>query len=102
MQEDKKAQTAEVKIEIDDQTANGIYSNLALITHSESEFVLDFIFFQPQNGKAKVRTRIITSPAHVKRMIEALKDNIAKYEMKFGQIKDPAPQLINSKPGYYN
>jgi len=102
MQEDKKMQTAEVKIEIDDQTANGIYSNLALITHSESEFILDFIFFQPQNGKAKVRTRIITSPAHVKRMIEALKDNIAKYEMKFGQIKEPSPQLTNAKPGYYN
>lgn len=100
MQEEKKA--SEIKIEIEDQVANGIYSNLALITHSETEFVLDFIFFQPQSGKAKVRTRIITSPAHVKRMIEALKENISKYEMKFGQIKEPSPQLTNSKPGYYN
>ena len=101
MQEEKKQQP-EIKIEIDEQTANGTYSNLALITHSENEFILDFIFFQPQNGKAKVRSRIITSPAHVKRMIEALKDNIAKYEMKFGQVKEPSAQLINSKPGYYN
>lgn len=100
MQEEKKQ--SEIKIEIDEQTANGIYSNLALITHSENEFILDFIFFQPQNGKAKVRSRIITSPAHVKRMVEALKDNIAKYEAKFGQIKQPPSQLVNSKPGYYN
>ncbi|MCL2144963.1 MAG: DUF3467 domain-containing protein [Endomicrobia bacterium] len=98
--EEKK--TAEVKIEIDEQTSNGIYSNLALITHSESEFVLDFIFFQPQNKKAKVRSRIITSPAHVKRMIGALKENIARYESKFGQIKESAPQTQTPKTEYYN
>ena len=100
MNEEKKP--GEIKIEIDEQTANGIYSNLALIAHSENEFIIDFIFFQPQSGKAKVRSRIITSPAHVKRMIEALKDNISKYETKFGQIKETPHQLANSKPGYYN
>ena len=98
--EEKK--TAEIKIEIDEQTSNGIYSNLALITHSESEFILDFIFFQPQNQKAKVRSRIITSPAHVKKMIEALKENIAKYEMKFGQIKETVPQSPTPRTEYYN
>lgn len=98
--EEKK--NAEIKIEIDEQTSNGTYSNLALITHSESEFILDFIFFQPQNQKAKVRSRIITSPAHVKRMIEALKDNLAKYEAKFGQVKEAAPQPPNQKTEYYN
>ncbi len=100
MQEEKKQN--EIKIEIDDQISNGIYSNLALITHSESEFVLDFIFFQPQSGKAKVRTRVITSPSHAKRMVAALKDNIAKFEAKFGEIKEPALQMPNEKSGYYN
>ena len=51
----------EIKIEIDEQTANGSYSNLALITHSETEFIIDFIFVQPQNGKARVKNRIIIS-----------------------------------------
>lgn len=91
-----------IQIEVDEQTSNGVYSNLAMITHSEDEFILDFIFFQPQNQKAKVRSRIITSPAHVKKIIEALKDNIAKYEAKFGQIKEPAPVRQNQKTEYYN
>lgn len=98
--EEKK--TAEIKIEIDEQTSNGIYSNLALITHSESEFILDFIFFQPQNQKAKVRSRIITSPAHIKKIITALQDNIAKYEAKFGQIKEVNPQSMSPKTEFYN
>ena len=78
----------EIKIEIDDQTANGSYSNLALITHSQTEFIIDFIFVQPQNGKAKVKNRIITSPLHAKKFLQALKDNVAKYEMRFGEIKN--------------
>jgi hypothetical protein len=91
----------EIKIEIDEQTANGAYSNLAMITHSETEFIIDFIFAQPQNGKAKVRSRIITSPLHAKQFMQALKDNIAKYEMRFGQIKNPsAPSAEQSK--FYN
>ncbi|MBQ1610070.1 MAG: DUF3467 domain-containing protein, partial [Elusimicrobia bacterium] len=72
----------ENKIEIYEQTANGSYSNLALITHSQTEFIIDFIFVQPQNGKAKVKNRIITSPLHAKRILQALQDNIAKYEMR--------------------
>ncbi|MDR0486434.1 MAG: DUF3467 domain-containing protein [Elusimicrobiota bacterium] len=92
----------EVKIEIDEQTSNGIYSNLALISHSESEFILDFIFFQPQQGKAKVRSRIITSPSHLKRMLAALQDNLAKYEAHFGTIKDNPLQINSEKPKYYN
>lgn len=92
----------EIKIEVDEQTSNGIYSNLALIAHSENEFILDFIFFQPQNQKAKVRSRIITSPAHAKKIIAALQDNIAKYEAKFGKIKDTVPQPQSQKTEYYN
>lgn len=78
----------EIKIEIDEQTANGSYSNLALITHSQTEFIMDFIFIQPQNGKAKVKNRIITSPLHIKKFLQALQDNVAKYEMRFGTIKN--------------
>jgi len=78
----------EIKIEIDEQTANGKYSNLALITHSQTEFIIDFIFVQPQSGKAKVQDRIITSPLHAKKFLQALQDNVAKYEMRFGQIKN--------------
>ena len=78
----------EIKIEIDEQTANGKYSNLALITHSQTEFIIDFIFVQPQSGKAKVQDRIITSPLHAKKFLQALQDNVAKYEIRFGQIKN--------------
>ena len=91
----------EIKIEIDEQTANGKYSNLALITHSQTEFIIDFIFVQPQSGKAKVQDRIITSPLHAKKFLQALQDNVAKYEMRFGQIKNPeTSQQEQSK--FYN
>jgi hypothetical protein len=98
MEELKKT---EIKIEIDEQTSNGAYSNSALISHSETEFVLDFIFVQPQINKMKVRSRIISSPKQAKRLFEALRQNIAKYELKFGtiQLQD---NLQNTKPEYFN
>ncbi|MDD2523848.1 MAG: DUF3467 domain-containing protein [Endomicrobiaceae bacterium] len=99
MSEEIKKQ--EIKIEIDEQTANGTYSNLALITHSETEFVIDFIFVQPQNGKAKVRSRIVTSPLHAKKVLEALKENIAKYETRFGEVKTPEIPIVE-KSKFYN
>lgn len=93
-------QQKEIKIEIDEQTANGIYVNLALISHNETEFVLDFLFLQPQTPKAKVRSRIITSPSHTKRLLMALQDNVRKYEEKFGEIKiTPGPEE-NKKVGF--
>ncbi len=85
----------EFKIEIglDDDVAQGVYSNLALINHSENEFIIDFIFVQPQQPKAKVRSRVITSPKHIKRFAMALNENIAKYEARFGIIDiGSAPQ----------
>ncbi|MBR3655482.1 MAG: DUF3467 domain-containing protein [Elusimicrobia bacterium] len=91
----------EIKVEIDEQTANGSYSNLALITHSQTEFIIDFIFVQPQNGKAKVKDRIITSPLHAKKILQALQDNIAKYEMRFGQIKAPETSM-QEQSKFYN
>lgn len=92
---------AQIQIEIDDQTAQGVYSNLAMIGHSETEFVLDFIFVQPQVPKAKVRARIITSPQHAKRFLLALEDNIKKYEQHFGEIR--ITQVTESKQiGFYH
>jgi hypothetical protein len=88
--EEKEPETKPLPIEIDEATARGIYANLALITHTETEFVLDFLFLQPQNPKAKVLTRLISSPVHAKRFLWALKDNLAKYEAQFGTI--PAGQ----------
>lgn len=84
MSENEKNQ---LKIEIDDATAQGIYCNLAAIAHSEQEFVIDFMFLSPNQPKAKVRSRIITSPKHAKRLMVALIDNVKKYEAKFGEIK---------------
>jgi hypothetical protein len=85
--EQKKETTQQIQIEIDDLTAQGVYSNLAVISHSKEEFIIDFIFIQPQVPKAKVRARVITSPQHIKRFLLALQDNIKKYEEKFGEIK---------------
>jgi hypothetical protein len=91
----------QLSIEIDDVTAQGMYSNLAFITHSEQEFVLDFMFLSPQQPKAKVRARIITSPKHAKRFLAALTENIQRYEARHGVIvNDPAPPADD--PGLYN
>ncbi len=91
----------QLQIEIDDITAQGMYSNLAFITHSEQEFVLDFMFLSPQQPKAKVRARIITSPKHAKRFLAALAENIQRYESRHGIIaNDPTPP--NGEPGLYN
>ena len=79
-----------LQVEIDENVARGQYTNLALITHSETEFLLDFLFLQPQTTKSKVLTRLITSPVHAKRLLWALKDNLDKYEARHGAI--PAGQ----------
>ncbi|MCS7227873.1 MAG: DUF3467 domain-containing protein [Endomicrobia bacterium] len=97
--EQPKEQQQQIQIEIDDITAQGIYSNLAIISHSPDEFILDFIFIQPQIPKAKVRARIITSPQHIKRFLSALQENIKKYEEKFGEIKTE-PKLELPKIGF--
>lgn len=93
-------QSGQLQIEIDDATARGVYANLALIAHSETEFLLDFLFIQPHSPKAKVLTRVITSPAHLKRLVAALKDNLDKYEARFGPVA--AGENAAAKPsGYY-
>lgn len=77
---------APLQVEIDEAVARGLYTNLALITHSETEFLFDFLFLQPQAPKTKVLTRLISSPVHAKRLLWALKDNIEKYEARHGVI----------------
>ncbi len=76
----------QLQIELDEQTAQGMYCNLAMVNHTPTEFTLDFIYVQPQQPKAKVRARIITSPQHMKRLLMAMTDNLSRYEKMFGVI----------------
>jgi hypothetical protein len=78
----------QLNIELTEEIAEGIYSNLAIITHSHSEFAVDFIKIMPGIPKAKVKARIILTPPHAKRLMKALKDNLSKYEEVHGAIKD--------------
>ena len=91
MAEDNKNKPAQaqnqINIELSEEIAEGIYSNLAMIAHSNSEFVIDFIRLMPGVPKAKVKSRIVITPEHAKRFLAALKDNIDKYETSFGPIK---------------
>lgn len=84
----------ELGIELKPEVAQGTYSNLAVITHSHSEFVLDFASMLPGFGKAVVSNRIIMTPEHAKRLLNALMDNVTKYESQFGLI-DLAPKQQN-------
>lgn len=89
MSEEKKKEG--LNIELTEQVAEGIYSNIAVINHSHSEFVVDFIQMMPGVPKAKVKSRIILTPQHAKRLMNALRDNIAKFENQHGEIKDVDP-----------
>ena len=84
---DNKQQTQQLNIELSEEVAQGIYSNLAVITHSSSEFVLDFVRIMPGIPKANVKSRIILTPEHAKRLLLALQDNLKKYESVHGPIK---------------
>ena len=86
--EDKNNPQQKLNIELPDEVSEGIYSNLAIITHSPSEFIVDFVKMMPGVPKAKVKSRIILTPQHAKRLYKALKDNISKYEASHGEIKD--------------
>ena len=78
-----------MNIELSEDIAEGIYSNLAVISHSNAEFVVDFILLVPNVPKAKVKSRIILTPQHAKRLLGAMADNIKRYEQQFGEIVDP-------------
>ena len=78
----------QLNIELSEEIAEGEYSNLAIITHSSSVFVLDFIRIMPGVPKAKVKSRVLMNPQHAKRLMKALQDNISKFESVNGKIKD--------------
>ena len=80
-----------LNIELNEEMAEGIYSNLAIISHSNSEFVIDFVKVMPGMPKAKVKSRILMTPEHAKRLLMALQDNIQKFEATNGKIKDLGP-----------
>src|SRR5574338_177684 len=91
----KQPQGQQLNIELGDKEAEGIYSNLAIISHSPAEFIIDFMRIVPGVPKAKVYSRIITTAQHAKMLMKALKDNIDKFESKFGEIKiDSAPNQM--------
>ncbi len=76
----------QIQLEIDPVTANGVFVNSALVNHTETEFTLDLVYVQPQAPKATVRARAITTPKHMKRLLHAIQDNLAKFEARFGPI----------------
>lgn len=87
-----------IEIELSAQVAEGTYSNLAVITHSTSEFVIDFIRVMPGLPKAPVKARIVLTPEHAKRLLSALEENVKRYEMQFGPIRLPEPPKSNLPP----
>ena len=83
-----KAKKNQIQIELKEDVAQGTYSNLAIITHSSSEFVLDFVRVMPGVPKAEVKSRGILTPEHAKRLLMALKDNVEKFEKAHGPVKN--------------
>ena len=100
MSESKSKKPNQINIELDENIAQGIYSNLAIINHSQSEFVLDFISVMPGVPKSKVKSRIVLTPQHAKRLLKAIQDNVQRFESMHGEIKDyqQATMPINFGP----
>src|SRR6187200_2887611 len=88
MSDENKQQPAQLNIEISEEVAEGNYSNLAIITHSHAEFVIDFVNVMPGTPKSKVKSRVILTPQHAKRFMKAMVENIQRYEAGSGVIKD--------------
>ena len=98
---DEKNPNTQLNIELPEEIAEGIYANLAIISHSHSEFVVDYIRMMPNVPKAKVKARIILTPQHAKRLMRALADNIKKFEAQFGNI-DETDQNVSFPPMNFN
>ena len=97
----QQPQQQQINIELGEKEAEGIYSNLALITHSAAEFVIDFTRMLPGVPKTRVYARIIMTPQHAKSLLKALEENIKKYEKQFGEIKilgDPKAKPLGFQP----
>mmetsp|Transcript_29482 Transcript_29482/g.96009 ORF Transcript_29482/g.96009 Transcript_29482/m.96009 type:complete len:103 (+) Transcript_29482:863-1171(+) len=95
-----KANEKQINIELDEAIAEGTYSNLAIINHSATEFVVDFVNIMPGRPKAKVKSRIVLTPQHAKRLMKALGENIHRFEKAHGKIKEfeQAPIPMNFGP----
>lgn len=95
-------QDNQVNIELPEEVASGVYSNLAILTHSPTEFVADFIQMMPGVPKAKVQSRVIMTPQNAKRLLHAIQDNVRKYEQNFGVIDEgnvpPMPPMNFGTP----
>ena len=89
----------QLQIELNEEVAQGTYANLAIITHSTSEFVFDFVRILPGLAKAGVKSRIVMTPEHAKRLMYALQDNVNKYEHNFGAIRMPEEQAAAQQQG---
>ena len=89
-----KTEKNNINIELDENVSQGTYSNLVIVNHSPTEFVLDFINVMPGAPKAKVRSRVILTPEHTKKFINALNENLNKYEKSFGKIKNFQKEVI--------
>jgi hypothetical protein len=86
MADPKPEQKPQLQIQVPPDVASGAYVNLTLVNHTETEFVLDFVFIQPLEPRASVRSRIISSPKHAKRLLLALQDNLARFEQRYGPV----------------
>ena len=84
-------QRPKMEIRLDDEVAQGVYVNLAMIHHEETEFVIDMMYMQPHRRRATVRTRILSSPKHTKRLLAALQEQVRRYEERFGEIDVSGP-----------
>ncbi len=100
MAENHNPENGQINIELSDEMAEGVYSNFAIISHNQSEFVVDFVRLLPNIPKAKVKSRVILTPQHAKRLLHALADNVKKYEAQFGNVEsqDPPFPPINFTP----
>ena len=86
---DEKNQPNQLNIELPEEISEGIYANLAIISHSHTEFVLDFVRMMPNVPKAKVKSRVVLTPPHAKRLMRALMDNVKKFEEQHGKVDEP-------------
>ncbi len=93
-------QPLQINIELDEKTAEGIYSNFAIINHSPAEFILDFTTLLPGMQRARVHARIVMTPQHAKSFLMALQDNLTKYEAAFGTIKFSDVQANQAPMGF--
>jgi Protein of unknown function (DUF3467) len=91
-------QENQLNIELSEEIAEGVYSNLAIISHSSSEFVIDFVRIMPGTPKAPVKSRVVLAPEHAKRLLFALQDNISKYEQQNGTIRIPDNPFVPQMP----